>query len=226
MFYKKIRLILILLILYQTPLQSKSVTFNNFNSNNLSKYFSGIVAFENKDNSSALNFFSSSKILTNNHDPYLKKYIYSLVLENKITQAINLIKKNQTESNTNFFDAYILLIIDSLKKNDLKKANSYLREIDNLGQKDRLNSAISESLRQYLYVFKEKKILENKKNFGRLSIISETFEKCFLNDIVTDKYFTRLINDPESDYTRYIYFYLSYLVENERIDEAKKLLKE
>ena len=225
MYNKKIKLILILLILYQTPLQSKSNTFNSINSKNLSKYFSGIVAFENKDNSSALNFFSSSKILTNNHDPYLKKYIYSLVLENKITQAINLIKNNQTKSNTNFFDAYILLIIDSLKKNDLKKANSYLREIDNLGQKDRLNSAISESLRQYLYVFKEKKILENKKNFGRLSIISETFERCFLNDIVTDKYFTRLINDPESDYTRYIYFYLSYLVENERIDEAKKIVE-
>ena len=224
MSYKKIKFILILLLFYQTPLQSKSLTYSNINSKNLSKYFSGIVAFENKDNSTALDFFSSSKILTNNHDPYLKKFIYSLVLENKIPQAINLIKKNKGESNTNFFDAYILLTIDSLKKNDLKTAKGYLNEIDSLlPQTDRLNSVILESLKQYLYVFTEKKILENKKNFGRLSIISETFERCYLNDLVVDKYFSRLTNDPESDYTRYIYFYLSYLVENDRIDEAKEI---
>ena len=66
---------------------------NNFNSKDLSKYFSGIVAFENKNNSDALNFFNSSKILINKHDPYLKRYVYSLVLENKVSQAINIIKK-------------------------------------------------------------------------------------------------------------------------------------
>ena len=27
----------------------------------------------------------------------------------------------------------------------------------------------------------------------------------------------------EGDYTRYIYFYLSYLIENNRIDDAKKI---
>jgi len=145
MSYKKIKFVLIFLLLYQTPLQSKSITSNNFDSNNLSKYFSGIVAFENKDNSTALDFFNSSKILTTNHDPYLKKYMYSLVLENKISQAINLIKKNKGESNTNFFEGYILLVIDSLKKNDLKRAKAYLNEIDSLGQQDRLNSAILES---------------------------------------------------------------------------------
>ncbi len=223
MSFKKIKFVLIFLLLYQTPLQSKSITSNNFDSNNLSKYFSGIVAFENKDNSTALDFFNSSKILTTNHDPYLKKYMYSLVLENKISQAINLIKKNKGESNTNFFEGYILLVIDSLKKNDLKRAKAYLNEIDSLGQQDRLNSAILESFEQYLYVFKEKKITQNKKNFGRLSIISETFERCYLNDTAVDKYFSRLINDPESDYTRYTYFYLSYLIENNRIDEAKKI---
>ena len=157
MSFKKIKFVLIFLLLYQTPLQSKSITSNNFDSNNLSKYFSGIVAFENKDNSTALDFFNSSKILTTNHDPYLKKYMYSLVLENKISQAINLIKKNKGESNTNFFEGYILLVIDSLKKNDLKRAKAYLNEIDSLGQQDRLNSAILESFEQYLYVFKEKK---------------------------------------------------------------------
>ena len=60
---KKIRFILIITLFYQTPLFSKSLSFDKFNSQDLSKYFSGIVAFENKDNTEALKFFNSSKIL-------------------------------------------------------------------------------------------------------------------------------------------------------------------
>ncbi len=226
MFFKKIKFILILLLFYQTPLYSKSTTFDNFNSKNLSKYFSGIVASGNEDNSSALNFFNSTKILALQHDPYLKKYVNSLVLENKIFQAINTIKQNKGKKNTDFFDAYLLLLIDSLKNNDFDLAYDYISEANNFVQQDRFNKAILETLRQYVYVFKEKKILNNKKNFGNLSIISDTFLRCYLDDPKTDSYFSNLINNNESDFTRYIYFYLSYLVENNRIDEAKEITKE
>ena len=34
------------------------------------------------------------KILLNRHKPYLMRYVYSLVLENKVKQAINIIKQN------------------------------------------------------------------------------------------------------------------------------------
>ena len=174
MLFKKLSLILVILILYQTPLYSKS---NNFNSKGLSKYFSGIVAFENKDNSLALDFFNSSKILVNEHDPYLKRYVYSLVLENKVSQAINIIKNNKGKNNSNFFDAYLLLILDSLKKNDLKKTQDYLQASTGFARDDRFASAVLESLQQYVYVFKEGEISNDKKNFGKLSIISETFQR-------------------------------------------------
>ena len=222
MFLKKIKFVLIVLVLYQITPYSKSYSFNDFNSRNLSKYFSGIVAFENKDNSIALEFFDSSKILLNEHDPFLKKYIYSLVLENKVSQAINVIRNNKGKNNSNFFDAHLLLIIDSLKKNDFEKANIYLKTI-NFSQLDGFNLAIIESLEQYIHVFKEKEFLNNKKNLGKLSIISETFQRCYLGDQDTDKFFSNLINDSEGDFTRYIYFYLSYLIENNRLEDAKKI---
>ena len=122
MLFKKLKFTLLLVLLYQTPLYSKSTSFDNFNAKNLSNYFSGIVAFEDKNNSKALKFFNSSKILINKHDPYLKRYIYSLVLENKVPQAINIIKSTKKKSNTDFFESHLLLILDSLKKNDFKKA--------------------------------------------------------------------------------------------------------
>ncbi len=226
MFLKKIKFFIILFLLYQTPLYSKSGSFINFDAKNVSKYFSGIIAFENKDNSQALDFFNSSKILLNRHDPYLKKFVYSLVLENKVSQAINIIKNNQNKDNSNFFDAHLLMILDSLKKNDLNKAYSLTLKVNELTQTDRFNSAIMESLKQYIYAFKEKKILDNKKNLGKLSSISETFQKCYLGDQSTDTYFSNLINDPDGDYSRYIFFYLSYLIENNRVEDAKRITKE
>jgi len=223
MLLKNVKFIILIFLFYQTPVNSKSVSFDDFNSKNLSRYFSGIVAYENKDNSSALNFFNSSKILLDQHDPFLKRYIYSLVLENKISQAINIIKSNKNKNNTYYFDAHLLLIIDYLKKNNLSGAYSHLIQMENLISDDRVDAAILESLKDYIFTFKEIKILKNKKNFGKLSSISEAFQRCYIQDDNTDAYFSKLINNPEIDYSRYIFFYLGYLIENDRIIEAKKI---
>ena len=91
MFNKLIKLFVILGLFYQTPVYSKSASFKDFNSRDLTNYFSGIIAYENKNNTDALKFFNASKILINKHDSYLKRYVYSLVLENKVAQAINII---------------------------------------------------------------------------------------------------------------------------------------
>ena len=226
MVLKNIKFILIILLFYQNTLFTKSNSFEKIDSKNLSKYFSGIVAFGNKKNSEALDFFNSSKILINAHDPFLKRYVSSLVLENKVLQAIQIIKQNYENENIDFFDSYLLLIIDSLKKNELDIAYEYISIANNFTEQDRFNLAIIESLKQYVYLFKEKKFLDDKKNFGRLSYISETFQKCYLDDPNTGRYFSKLINDPESDFTRYIYFYISYLVENDNLNEAKVITDE
>ena len=226
MVLKNIKFILIVLLFYQNTLFTKSNSFEKIDSKNLSKYFSGIVAFGNKKNSEALDFFNSSKILINAHDPFLKRYVSSLVLENKVLQAIQIIKQNYENENIDFFDSYLLLIIDSLKKNELDIAYEYISIANNFADEDRFNLAILECLKQYVYLFKEKKFLDDKKNFGRLSYISETFQKCYLDDPNTGRYFSKLINDPESDFTRYIYFYISYLVENDNLDEAKVITDE
>ena len=222
----KIKFLLLIFIFYQSPIYSKSNSFDDFNSRNLSKYFSGIIAFENKDNTKALNFFNSSKNLINLHDPYLKRYIYSLVLEDKIPLAIKLIKKNKFEDNSDFFDARLLLIIDSLKKKDFDQAYLYSSNNTKFRANNKFNLAILENLEQYTFVFKERQILKNTKNFGKLSKISETFQRCFLDDKNTDAFFSNLFNDIEVDYTRYIFFYLSYLIENDQTPKAKKIVEE
>ena len=154
---KKIKFILIIILLYQIPFISKSNSFEKIRSENLAKYFSGIVASENNNNSKALKFFNSSKILIDKHDPYLKKYTYSLVLNNKIPTAINIIKKNEKKKNSDFFEANLLLIIDNLKKNNLDQAYVYSQKINISPLQDRFEIALATTLKQYIYVFQKKK---------------------------------------------------------------------
>ena len=223
MLLKLLKFILILL-LYQSPLYSKSTTLNDFNTRFLSNYFSGIVAYENSDNSQALKFFNSSKFLIKQHDAYLERYTFSLVLEGKVKQAINQIKQNSTKANSNFFQANLLLAIDSLKKNDYKKSEDYINRSYEFINNDRFALIIAETFKQYLYVFKEKKLSSTKKTFGNFSFINEVFQRCYLNDKNTKNYFDKLVNSQnDADYSRYIFFFINYLVENNKYEEAKQI---
>ena len=153
----------LILLFYQSPLYSKNKTLNDLNSQNLSNYLSGIVAYENNDNSQALKFFNSSKKLIKHHDSYLERYINILVLEGRVQQATSEIKQNLTEDSSNFFEAHIILALDSLKRKNYKKSKEHLRKSYEFINNDKLSLVIAETLKQYLYVFKENKISKKKK---------------------------------------------------------------
>jgi tetratricopeptide (TPR) repeat protein len=223
MLIKFFKFVLILLF-YQSPLYSKSKTLNDFNSRHLSNYFSGIVAYENNDNTKALNFFKSSKYLIKKHNSYLENYINTLVLEGRVQQASNEIKKNIAQEGSNFFEAYLLLALDSLKDKDFKNSEKYLKKAYEFINNDRLSLIVAETLKQYLHVFEENKIDKEKNKFGNFSFINEVFQRCYLNDENTTIYFEKLINSQNDiDYTRYIFFYLNYLLENDEYEKAKDI---
>ena len=221
--------IILIILLYQSPLYSKSKTLNDFNSRYLSNYFSGIVAYENKDNSEALKFFQASKILIKRHNSYLKRYVYSLVIEGKVKQATYEVKRSLTENNSNFFEAHLILALDSLKNRNYKKSKKHLKESYKFINNDKLAFIIAEALKKYLYVFEENKIPITKSKFGNFSFINEVFQRCYLDDKNTKNYFENLINNKDdaraenADYSRYIFFYINYLIEDERYQDAKEI---
>ena len=216
--------IALILIFYQSPLYSKTKTLNDFNSHHLSNYFSGIVAYENNNNSQALKFFKLSKSLIKQHGSYLENYVYTLVLEGKVQQATSEIKQNLTEDNSNFFEAHLVLALDSLKRKNYKKSKEHLQNSYEFIKNDRLSLIIAETLKQYLYVFEENKISKIPNKFGNFSFINEVFQRCYLNDENTKVYFDKLVNSKDdADYSRYIFFYLNYLIENDGYEEAKNI---
>ena len=223
MLIKFFKLVLIFLF-FQNPLYSKNKSFNDFNLDHLSNYFSGIVAYDNNDNSEALKYFRSSKSLIKQHNSYLEKYVYSLVVEGKVPHATNEIKQNFTKNNSNFFEAHLLLALDSLKKNKYKQSREHLERAYPFVQNNKISLVIVETLKEYLHVFEKKELPNSKKKFGNFSFTNEVLQRCFLNDKKTNNYFENLINNEnEPNYSRYIFFYVNYLVENDRYAEAKTI---
>ena len=120
---------LILLLTYQSSVYSKNKDINEFNSKNVSSYFSALVYYDNQKNIDALKFFKLSDSLINRHDSYLKNYVFSLVMEGKIMKSIKLLKQFSGEENSDFFEAYLILVLDSIKKKNFKKSKIYLNEL-------------------------------------------------------------------------------------------------
>ena len=82
---------------------------------------------------------------------------------------------------------------------------------------DRFKFIIIETLKQYIYVFQNKRVKIGNQSFGNFTHISEAFQRCYLDDEKTGSFFSRVINNPQSDYSRYIYFYLTYLIQKKKI---------
>jgi len=74
-------------------------------------------------------------------------------------------------------------------------------------------------------LFLKKKIKKQENNFGNVNLIISSFQNCYKNSNKTESYFTNLINDTNSDYSRYLFFYFFYLVQNNEFDKLKDISK-
>ena len=113
-----------LIVFYQNISHSKSLESPVFNEKNLYNYFSALVALDKNQNYESLKFFNSSKHLKESHESYIKKYIFSLILSGKVKKAVNEIKTMKNEKFVDFFEAQLLLVLNSLKNNDYEKSTS------------------------------------------------------------------------------------------------------
>ena len=93
------KIFLIISILYHSELYSKTVDSKDFNHRYLSNYFSALVSFDNNNNKEALKYFNFSKKLLNEHEKFLKEYVFSLVEDDQVSKAIKQIKYSKNNNN-------------------------------------------------------------------------------------------------------------------------------
>ncbi len=220
----KIFFVILSFLLLQTSAYSISSKDNKFNQKYLSNYFSALVSANNQNNEDALNYFKSSKFLIQKHDNFLKKYVFSLVLNGQIKKGIDQIKISKNDINSDTFELNLLLLIDSFKKKDFKQASRRLKEFKIDKDDGSYEFVIYKILNDLNYLFIKKKFKEDNQ-FGSLSLISSSFQKCYLNSPNANLDFEKLINSSDSDYSRYLYFYFAELIEKKNLKKVKAVSK-
>ena len=215
---------IIFALLYQTVGYTKTSDKNDFNYKYLSSYFSALISFDNQKNNKALEFFESSKYLKKRHDNYLKEYVYSLVLDGQIKKAVNQIKSSRNSKNSNFFEGKLLIVLDLMNKKKYIQASKIIKSF-NVSNENTYEFIIIKTLESFNNLFKNKKLQYSTSDFGKLSLIVNAFQNCYLNSNKTDSHFLNLINSAEGDYSRYLFFYLSNVIENKNYKTAQQISK-
>ena len=214
----------IIFLLYQTSSFSKISDVNKFDQKNLSNYFSAVLSINNNDAKNSLKFLENSKILNDRHEEHFKNYIKSLVANEKVDLAIKKIKYSQ--NNYSFLEREVILLVDNLINKNLEKSTLNLEKIESLiDPDDRYHIILSKVLKNYLEVFKNNNIESYKNNdFAELDDISLAFLSCYFDLKNTTKRFEEFIEYDGSS-SRYIYFYLDYLIEQNKIKKIDQVLQ-
>ena len=214
----------IIFLLYQTSSFSKISDVNKFDQKNLSNYFSAVLSIKNNDAKNSLKFLENSKILNDRHEEHFKNYIKSLVANEKVDLAIKKIKYSQ--NNYSFLEREVILLVDNLINKNLEKSTLNLEKIESLiDPDDRYHIILSKVLKNYLEVFKNNNIESYKNNdFAELDDISLAFLSCYFDLKNTTKRFEEFIEYDGSS-SRYIYFYLDYLIEQNKIKKIDQVLQ-
>ena len=218
-------LILSIFLLYQTNVQSKSFDQKNFNQRYLSNYFSALVSFDNVNNERAIKYYNSSKSLISQHETFLKNYIFSLVEIGDVKKAIREISNNKNTNNSNFFEAYVILIVDAINKKDFLNAKIYIESLKQFDEQTTFEAIIKSTLESYVNLFSNKKKFSDNNNFGKLTLVTDAFQDCYLGSAESSDKFLNIINTDDGDFSRYIFFYLRQLINNKNIEYASEISK-
>ena len=212
-----------LTLCFQTICISNSLAQVDFDEKNIANYFSGSVSLNNNNNFQAVKFFNSTKNLKNTHENFNRNYIISLVLDGKVSKSVSELKSTSEQKYSNFFNLNLILILDEIKRNNFDKAKVKLVNLKKFEQDGKLEYVLYRTIKRYTELFLNKKTSKNDINeLGNIGEITNAFEKCYLGEMDTEKSFINLINSEDGDFSRYLFFYVNYLISNGKLELAKK----
>ena len=117
-----------------------------------------------------------------------------------------------------------MLLIDSLEKENYKNSEKEISLMEFFQNEGNYEIIIYETLKNYIELFQNKKInYKNNNKYGRLSQITNAFQNCYLDTDKTKSLFINLVNANEGDYSRYLFFYLQKILEDNDYQTAKQI---
>ena len=112
----------------------------------------------------------------------------------------------------------------ALKNKNFDEANIQLVNMQMVLTPSTYEQIIYQILKSFNQLFLNKQISEIE-NYGKLSKILSAFQYCYLGNDKANNYFTNLINLDSGDYSRYLFFYLSNLIDKNEYELVKNISK-
>ena len=227
---KKIYIILFLLILVQPRVFAKDNKIL-YTSENISNYFLGIVSAQNDHNKKAYKYLNKVRSLKNSHSKFNIEFIRTLILLEKMDKAYTF-SKSIWDENELFFEADLLLGLDSLKKKDYKNSEKYFERLNKVSRYNIFFenfvgniliawSKASEGKQEESFSYLEK----IPKPYHHLKKIQEVFLKCYFDHQDTQNFFQEIIKNKNYNFSRYNFFLANYLLFNEKDETALKIIQ-
>jgi len=228
------KLIIYLLLFLNTQNLAGAKDIDIFlNKNDITNYFSGIVAINDNRYQDSYYYLKNLNNLEQSHYTYSQYFQYSLITLKKFREAKNYSKKLEDYKIDNF-ESNLISVVYYLKNNDHEKSSYYIDRLTDKSQPGTIQNLVSSSLGSWINIKNRSSLeaglnlLENiPRNFENLKKIQQAFVHCYFDSEKTGNIFRELTSNPSIDLSRYIFFYVNYLLNknNTNKKEAKNILQ-
>jgi len=208
---------------------SHAKTLDKFDrADRVSDYFAGILSFNENEYDESYKFFRKLDGLESSHPDYSAKYLYSLVNSGNFREAFNYSKKLERQ-NLNIFESRLVLGVYYLKYSKLDLAKENFKKAKET-KRSALNDYVTNSLNNWSNLKTSdlnNSMIEIKKideRFENLKKIQNIFLNCYFDSPNTKNLYKELISNKKTDFSRYNYFYASFMANSGKIKEAKQIV--
>ena len=203
-----------------------------YNKKDISNYFSGIISInQDYNNKEAFKYLGNIKSIHNIHSQYNIEFLRTLVLLGKFKQANTFSQKVWSEDEL-FFEADLLLGLNSFLKKDYKNAEKYFERLNKISQ---YNFVFDNFIGNVLIAWvkasqgKEKEshqFIEKIPNiYNQITRIQNIFLQCYFGNKEAQKSLEELIGGTDYNFSRYNFFLINYLLYKNKVNEVKELIK-
>ena len=230
-FIKKIYFILLLVtILFLDTATYGKDSKVKYSRNNISNYLSGIISVNQDYTNAAFKFLNKVQSLKNDHSNFNVQFIRTLILLEKFKQAFAFSKDVWLEDEY-FFETDLLLGLEFFIKNDYLNAEKHFERLNKIS---RYNLLFDDFLGNILIAWI--KASENNKEdsfkfldkvperYHNLKKIQNSFLQCYFDTSKAQIAFEQLMNNEDSDFSRYNFFFANYLLFKNKNIEAEKVI--
>ena len=230
-FFKLKKIIIQTLFLYIFLLTSSTIGIEKYyREESVSDYFSGIISLQDNKYRDSYNFFKNLENLENTHSRYSKLYLETLVNNSKINEAFKFSLKLKKKE-INYFQSDLVVISKFLKNGNFLKADDYLT-LTNGKNYTQLQALLGQIIFSWTKIEKSKLNFTEAQNvfklinpkYKNIKKINNVFLNCYFDTPNLEMEFRNLINEKDTDFSRYTFFYVNYLIEKESFKKANSIL--